>query len=111
MGGEEDGESSTSHTDGPNAKATKKPMHDVLISLCTSSIITFIGNALPALRAHRTDEDLQDLKSFVAGHLAEHGALKGNGHFSTAESDFLFKNTLSVCAKLHLPLLRAARDT
>lgn len=62
----------------------------------------------PRLRAHLTDYHLAELNDFVAEHYSGEA---GNKYLQLKPGDnFLFRNSLSVCAKLYLPMLREVRD-
>ena len=66
-------------------------------------MLTSISNELPALYTHLSDADLLKVKTFIADTLSpctvQEGLELGN---------FLFRNTLSIAAKLLLPVLESA---
>ena len=66
-------------------------------------MFTFINNELPALFAHLSDADLLKVKTFVAHTLSPY-----TGNESSVLGQFLFHNTLSIAAKLVLPVLESA---
>lgn len=82
---------------------------DVVPSLCSNSVITFITNELPGLRALLTDDHLHDVFLFAGVNAYFDKYTRAFNSSQTVESSFLFRNSLSVCAELYLPLLRETR--
>lgn len=93
----------------PKATASNKfHLQKALVILCTASITTSIGSKLPALRAHLTDYHLAELNDFVAEYYTP--PADNEDPLFKAGDNFLSRNSLSVCAKLYLPMLREIRD-